>query len=120
MGRHLMRPYNPPTKISNMKKRIEHSMTFREIDRLIGAGDSALAPILRSKGMMVDDKCHGIGNSKLTWGDFNGCRNFVWEGDEEQIKAELKAQLFGLDPDATANIEIKQVEIGPRHIRFED
>lgn len=60
--------------------RIEHIMTYNELNRL--GGDDRLVPVLRQKGMPVYFSPRGIATSNGTfgWHDRHSTRTFWWEG----------------------------------------
>jgi hypothetical protein len=66
--------------------KIEYSMSYSELNRL--GGDSALIPILRSRGMLIGYSPPPIklvafyGN--FYWNDWSGQRTFTWEALDNQ------------------------------------
>jgi hypothetical protein len=54
-------------------------MTFRELNDF--RDDRALVPVLRSKGMPLQDDLLPISGS-LRWEDMNATRTFIWEGPD--------------------------------------
>jgi len=96
-------------------KRIEHRMTWRELDAQ--KDDRALVPILREKGMPLNDDLTAEYGS-LHWVDSNASgtgpfRMFIWEGDFE-LYTQLQRKLQPVEE------PLPEPSVGKRAITFED